>query len=272
MRFVASCVLRCIAGGFLLVLAGGPGFGQTVRYAALNPVPAPDGNGPFGLSLSVAPAGPIWAKWRSFAEGLEQTSAALARCKAQPETCSAAETRLLALAEAARNAHGRARFGLINREINLSIAYTSDEEQYGAPDVWSSALDSLTTGQGDCEDFAIAKYVVLREAGIPADDLRLVVARVRNNQTTAHAVLAARLDGQWLMLDNRRMALLDDAHTDVEPIFAVTDKGVARFGGATHIASATADNAAGEKAAQSEALIAASTAAMAGGGTLPLLL
>jgi predicted transglutaminase-like cysteine proteinase len=259
-------------------MAAGPTLGQTSRYAALNPVPPRDVHEPFGLSLSLAPAGPIWAKWQAFVEGLAQTKASLARCRAQSETCSAAETRLLALADMARNAQGRARYGLVNREINLSIAYTSDESQYGAPDVWSSALDSLASGQGDCEDFAIAKYVILREAGVAASDLRLVVSRVRNNQATAHAVLAARLDGHWLMLDNRRMALLEDANADIAPIFAVEETGVTQFGEASRVAAATADNAPGEDAGPPADAPAAATRPATGDlvlarvETLPLLL
>jgi predicted transglutaminase-like cysteine proteinase len=77
------------------------------------------------------------------------------------------------------------------------------------PDVWTTPLTTFAAGAGDCEDYAIAKYVALREAGMDAADLRLMIVRDRTlNQD--HAVTAARVDGEWLILDNRRMLLLSD--------------------------------------------------------------
>ena len=63
---------------------------------------------------------------------------------------------------------GRARLGEINRAINLAIRPMSDLAQYGEIDVWSSPLVTFAHGAGDCEDYAIAKFVALRLAGIAA--------------------------------------------------------------------------------------------------------
>ena len=70
-------------------------------------------------------------------------------------------------------------------------------------------MATFAIGGGDCEDYAIAKFVALQEAGISPDDLRIVIMRddVRDED---HAVVAARLDGNWLMLDNRHMVLIED--------------------------------------------------------------
>ena len=38
--------------------------------------------------------------------------------------------------------------------------------------------ETFATGKGDCEDYAIAKYVVLTAAGFPRDDLRLLDLRL----------------------------------------------------------------------------------------------
>ena len=35
------------------------------------------------------------------------------------------------------------------------------------------------TGTGDCEDYAVARYVALREAGVTDDDLRLMIVHDR---------------------------------------------------------------------------------------------
>ena len=135
------------------------------------------------------------------------------RCaRATPIGCaSPAALQFLAIVDAAKARDGRARLGEINRAINLAIRPMGDLAQYGEIDVWSSPLATLTRGAGDCEDYAIAKFVALQRAGISPDDLRIVIMRdtIRGED---HAVAAARLDGHWLTLDNRRMAMVEDAH------------------------------------------------------------
>ena len=77
-------------------------------------------------------------------------------------------------------------------------------------------LLTLTTGSGDCEDYAIAKFVALRRAGIAPEDLRIVIMRDTIGGED-HAVAAVRLDGHWLTLDNRRMAMVEDAYVRNSP-------------------------------------------------------
>ena len=84
----------------------------------------------------------------------------------------------------------------------MAIRYVSDYAQHGEADRWSAPLASFATAKGDCEDYAIAKYVVLREAGVARENLQLVLVRDRAVRQD-HAVLAARLDDRWLILDNR---------------------------------------------------------------------
>jgi hypothetical protein len=57
---------------------------------------------------------------------------------------------------------------------------------------------------------ASVAYVALREAGMAADNLRLVV--VHDGQSgDDHAVVTARIAGDWLVLDNRYLRMLTDA-------------------------------------------------------------
>jgi predicted transglutaminase-like cysteine proteinase len=105
----------------------------------------------------------------------------------------------------------------------------SDQAQYGELDVWSSPLVTLAHGAGDCEDYAIAKFVALRRAGVSPDDLRIVIMRdaLRGED---HAVAAARLDGHWLLLDNRRMAMVEDADIrNYRPLFVIDQHGVMQY-------------------------------------------
>jgi hypothetical protein len=54
-----------------------------------------------------------------------------------------------------------------------------------------------------------------------------------------HAVAAAKLDGHWLMLDNRRMAMIEDAHVrNYRPTFVIDQHGVMQYVDTPLLASA----------------------------------
>src|SRR6201985_826337 len=157
---------------------------------------------PFHLWTSRMSWGGLVAKLQGVASRLDDERVQLALCDGDREHCASdAALQLLAIVDIGRQREGRARLGEINRAINLAIRPMSDLAQYGQIDVWSSPLVTFAHAAGDCEDYAIAKYVALRLAGVAADDLRLVVLHdtIRGED---HAVAAAPLDGHWLMLDN----------------------------------------------------------------------
>ena len=185
---------------------------------------------PFGLSASALSWGALRDKWLSVERKLDDERVQLALCDGDRERCvSPAALQLLAIVDNARARDGRARLGEINRAINLAIRPMSDLAQFGQIDVWSSALDTFTTGAGDCEDYAIAKLEALRLAGIPADDLRIIVMRdtIRGE---GHAVAAARFDGHWLVLDNQRMMMVEDADVrNYRPLFVIDQHGVMQY-------------------------------------------
>jgi len=193
---------------------------------------------PFGLSTSVVFGGGLRAKWLGVGQRIDDERVQLALCDGDRERCASdAALKLLAIVDGARASSGRARLGEINRAINLAIRPMSDLAQYGEIDVWSSPLTTLTRGAGDCEDYAIAKFVALRLAGIPAEDVRIVVMRDLL-QGEDHAVAAVRLDGRWLMLDNRRMAMVDDLHVrNYRPLFVIDESTVMKCSDAPLLAS-----------------------------------
>ena len=185
---------------------------------------------PFGLFASPLSEGGLREKWLDVERRLDDERVQLALCDGDRERCvSPAALRFLAIVDNAKALEGRARLGEINRAINLAIRPMSDLAQYGAIDVWSSPLVTFATGAGDCEDYAIAKFVALRHAGISPDDLRIVIMRDTIGGED-HAVAAARLDGHWLMLDNRRMAMIDDAHvSNTLPTFVIDQYRVMQY-------------------------------------------
>src|SRR3954447_19973497 len=145
---------------------------------------------PFGLSVAAVPAGALQDKWSRLARKLDDDRVQIALCDGDRERCaSEAALRFLTIVDSGRMRDGRARFGDINRAINLAIKPMSDLAQYGEIDVWTSPLVTFTRGAGDCEDYAIAKFVALRLAGVSPEDLRIVITHdpVRGED---HAVAA----------------------------------------------------------------------------------
>jgi predicted transglutaminase-like cysteine proteinase len=184
---------------------------------------------PFGLLTFEAPHGLLTEKWRGVSLDIAEDLDALARCGAAADHCSPAATRFRAVIDAAEKLDGRARLDAVNRAVNGAIDYTSDMAQWGEADLWSSPLVTFTTLRGDCEDYAIAKYVALRQAGVAGADLRIVLAR-DNALGEDHAVLAARHDGRWLILDNRRAEVVEEGEVRyLAPLFAVDQDGVKLF-------------------------------------------
>jgi len=181
---------------------------------------------PFGVFAFAISAGQLRQKWFQLKDKLDDEMVQLALCDGDRERCaSPAALKLLAIVDQARARDGRARLGEANRAINLAIKATSD----GADDVWNSPLTTFARGAGDCEDYAIAKIAALRLAGVAPEDLRIVVVR-DTHAGEEHAVAAARLDGHWLMLDNRRMAMVeDDAARAYQPLFVLYQSAVLKY-------------------------------------------
>jgi|GEM_PF-1265239 len=90
----------------------------------------------------------------------------------------------------------------VNYMVNRLLAYRLDPQLWNAGEYWASPVETLTKRAGDCEDYAILKYALLRDLGVKDEDMRIVVLR----DTAArqyHAVLSVRHKGDWLILDNR---------------------------------------------------------------------
>lgn len=185
---------------------------------------------PFGLVAYPLAFGGLHEKWLGVERKLDDERVQLALCDGDRDHCaSPAALQFLAIVDVAREHVGRARLGQINRAINLAIRPISDLAQYGEIDVWSSPLVTFYRGAGDCEDYAIAKFVALSQAGIAPDDLRIVVMR-NTSLGEDHAVAAVRLDGHWLMLDNQRMAMIEDSYVrNYRPLFVIGPSGVMKY-------------------------------------------
>ena len=69
--------------------------------------------------------------------------------------------------QAVKTKSDEVRLRQINDFINQHIHFEDDISVWQQSDYWATPLETIGQGRGDCEDFAIIKYVALREAGIP---------------------------------------------------------------------------------------------------------
>jgi predicted transglutaminase-like cysteine proteinase len=188
---------------------------------------------PFGLATSIVTTGAVLEKWLDVKHRVDDERGVLRLCEENSASCpSQAALQFLAIVDSARGLEGRARLGEINRAINLKIRPMSDQALYGVEDVWSPPLATLAKGAGDCEDYAIAKFVALEEVGVSPDDLRIVILR-DDAREEDHAVVAARLDGNWLILDSRYFVMPEDQQVEdyYRPVFLIDRDGVKRYSG-----------------------------------------
>jgi len=175
--------------------------------------------------------GNISEKWAGVQARLQQERRVIDACRSDRSHCTdRAAARFLDIVDEGRAHQGLALLGEINRAVNLAIRPVSDLVNYGEIDVWSPPLQTLGMGSGDCEDYAIAKMAALREAGVPSQDLRLVILHdlLRSED---HAVLAVRIAGEWRMLDNRMFLMLRDTQEEekYQPLFVIDDTGVRAY-------------------------------------------
>jgi predicted transglutaminase-like cysteine proteinase len=220
-----EAVLRQHAHGFAMRTEGT----EPPANQPASPEPALAAEAPFGRTAERVSEGEILRKWTRVQSEIRKNNEVLARCREDASSCPLAARRFLAIVDEGRARSGRARIGVINRGINLAIIPTSDVVQWGVVDRWSPPLETFTTHRGDCEDYAIAKYVALRAAGVASKDVKLVVVR-NTDASENHAVVAVLLDGAWVILDNRWLTLVPDREVRrATPLFVIGEDGVRQF-------------------------------------------
>lgn len=136
---------------------------------------------------------------------------------------------------------------LVNAFFNRRIQYESDPVIWGQADYWATPLETLGKGAGDCEDFAIAKYVTLEALGIPRQKLRLIYVRAlvggpHSGIIQAHMVLGyfPSPTDEPLVLDSLMNEIRPASRRpDLTPIFSFNGEGL-WVGGAAPVADPTA--------------------------------
>lgn len=139
-------------------------------------------------------------------------------------------TVLQATISAAQGLREALRLQSINRLFNERIVFAEDIDTAGQVDHWSSPIELLARGAGDCEDYAIAKYFSLIAAGVPSARLRMVYVKADlGGSVRAHMVLAyyPQPDAEPLILDNLDPDIKPaSARRDLSPVFSFNAEGL----------------------------------------------
>ena len=94
----------------------------------------------------------------------------------------------------------------VNSYWNHSITFRRDDSDKHRVDIWSNPYELEERGGGDCEDYAIAKYYMLKELGFDTHDMRIIGGRKKG--TMGHALFGIWLDGEIWILDNTKNTII----------------------------------------------------------------
>ena len=103
----------------------------------------------------------------------------------------------------------------VNRVIN-SYSYIPEEDE-GTKDHWKTSEEFYKDGGGDCEDFAIAKYDLLKNN----HSVAIAVGYYNDKPKQYHAVLL--VDSSWILDSNLDEVVYYDIYCKYFTIIALTD-------------------------------------------------
>ena len=197
LRLGAACA-GAAGGGLLLPALTGEAAAQTLQDFMKST--REEGQALFGsteISAANLTALPQWARVLS---KMKTERPQFRACLDNKAACSAAGLR--AWREVADTAKGKPELEVL-KTVNGYFnrwPYKLDRELYGVSEFWATPQEFMKRS-GDCEDYAISKFFVLRDLGYANDQLRIVILMDRIRRM-GHAVLAVYALGDILILDS----------------------------------------------------------------------
>ncbi len=111
----------------------------------------------------------------------------------------------------------------VNEYVN-QFKYIEDKDNFGRSDYWATPDQFFARG-GDCEDFAIAKYTILKQLGVSESRMRLAIVhdKIKN---IPHAILIVYTDNGPMVLDNQIKTTKQASRvTRYKPIYSINSSG-----------------------------------------------
>lgn len=217
------------ARGLLAVRA----WGWVALAASLGGCTAPSPYGAYPFDAGEFLAAPAqWPAWGDMLARHAQQRPAVEACIADQQACSRRMRSFAFIVGESASLPRQQQIQLVNRFINRR-GYDADrrrtlelaEGKVVRRSHWATLKEFLEQG-GDCEDFAAAKYFILRRLGFPAAALRIVVVYDRRYREH-HAVVAVRqADGTAWVLETDNFVFRERKPMDFRYVYAVNEHGI----------------------------------------------
>lgn len=135
------------------------------------------------------------------------------------------------LVNGSQNKSAKEKLQLVNDFFNQNVLWVSDYDHYGVEDYWSTPLETIASGGGDCEDFSIAKYFTLIALNVPMEKLTItyVKAEAVNPINRSHMVLTyyEKPAAEPLVLDNLIQEIKPASERkDLAPVYTFNGQGL----------------------------------------------
>jgi predicted transglutaminase-like cysteine proteinase len=113
------------------------------------------------------------------------------------------------------------------RAVNSAMnkrRYVPDIVNWHQSDYWATPVEFLRKG-GDCEDYAIAKYMALKTLDVPVDAMRILVLQDLNLRVP-HAIVVVYVAGGPILLDNQISRIVPASSTHrYQPVYSINEHG-----------------------------------------------
>ncbi len=96
---------------------------------------------------------------------------------------------------------------LVNSTLN-HLPWIADQQHWKNADYWATPFETIATFGGDCEDIAVAKFIMLRHLGIASENMRLCYVKIKKTGES-HMVLIY-LTKPLKAMDKQQVYVLDN--------------------------------------------------------------
>ena len=109
----------------------------------------------------------------------------------------------------------------VNKQMNKA-KYIPDKTNWGKKDYWATP-DEFMARFGDCEDYAITKFMSLKRLGFDAKSMRVVAVKDMNLKV-GHAILVVFHDNKPYILDNQIKIVVEARKIrHYRPVFSINE-------------------------------------------------
>lgn len=109
----------------------------------------------------------------------------------------------------------------INQRVNNRVSYETDTYLWHETDYWETPQEVVERRAADCEGFAILKMYLAKEAGVPLDQMAILVGSL-GYAREPHALLGAKVGQVVVTLDNKTGSIVAlNNRSDFTPIYSI---------------------------------------------------